>query len=125
MNGQSARSTTAVIDLTAVMAPPTRQRTRTIYKLALTDAGAPDVPNQYVYLPAPTTPEYYLRFAIEGTSSICRQGSLWVNIPAPGEKFERSVFRQYKLRPDFNKTLHIDIPITTAGAFAFYTTYTP
>lgn len=107
------------------MAPPTRQGTRTIYKLALTDAGAPDVPNQYVYLPAPTTPEYYLRFAIEGTSSICRQGSLWVNIPAPGEKFERSNFRQYKLRPDFNKTLHIDIPITTAGAFAFYTTYTP
>jgi glycogen debranching enzyme len=29
------------------------------------------------------------------------------------------------LAPDFNRTIHIDIPITTAGAFAFYTTYTP
>lgn len=108
------------------MAPPqTRQSTRTVYQLPLTDAGAPDVPNQYVYLPPPTSPPYHLRFAIEGTSSICRDGALWVNIPAEGEEFKRSKFRQYKLEPDFNKTLHIDIPITTAGAFAFYTTYTP
>ncbi|KAJ9655240.1 bifunctional 4-alpha-glucanotransferase/amylo-alpha-1,6-glucosidase [Neophaeococcomyces mojaviensis] len=108
------------------MAPPqTRQGNRTIYQLPLTDAGAPDVPNQYVYLPAPTSPTYYLRFAVEGTSSICRQGSLWVNIPAEGEEFDRSRFREYKLEPDFNKTLHVDIPITTAGAFSFYTTYTP
>lgn len=108
------------------MAPPqTRQGSRTIYKLPLTDTGAPDVPNQYVYLPAPTTPPYHLRFAIEGTSSICREGSLWVNIPLEGEEFNRSKFRQYKLEPDFNKTIHVDIPITTAGAFSFYTTYTP
>lgn len=108
------------------MAPPqTRQSSRTIYQLPLTDAGAPDVLNQYVYLPAPTSPPYHLRFAIEGTSSICREGSLWVNIPLEGEEYDRSKYRQYKLEPDFNKTLHIDIPITTAGAFAFYTTYTP
>ena len=31
----------------------------------------------------------------------------------------------YRLHPDFNKTLEIDIPITSAGAFAFYVTYTP
>ena len=48
-----------------------------------------------------------------------------MNIPLEGEEFDRSKFRQYKLEPDFNKTLHIDIPITTAGAFSFYTTYTP
>ncbi|MDI1493541.1 MAG: bifunctional 4-alpha-glucanotransferase/amylo-alpha-1,6-glucosidase [Ramalina farinacea] len=29
------------------------------------------------------------------------------------------------LHPDFNGTLKIDVPITMAGAFAFYTTYTP
>ena len=80
-----------------------------------------DVPNEYVYLPAPTTPAYHLRLTIEGTSSICREGSLWVNIPAEGEEFDRSKFRQYKLEPDFNKTIHVDIPITQAGAFAFYT----
>ena len=30
-----------------------------------------------------------------------------------------------RLHPDFNRTLEIDIPIVSAGAFAFYTTYTP
>ncbi|KAK5091353.1 bifunctional 4-alpha-glucanotransferase/amylo-alpha-1,6-glucosidase [Lithohypha guttulata] len=108
------------------MAPPqTRQGSRTIYKLPLTDVGAPDVPREYVYLPAPTNPPYHLRIAIEGTSSICREGSLWVNIPAEGEQFDRNKFRQFKLQPDFNKTLHFDLPITMASAFAYYITYTP
>ena len=31
----------------------------------------------------------------------------------------------HRLCPDFNGTLRIDIPICQAGAFAFYTTYTP
>jgi glycogen debranching enzyme len=30
-----------------------------------------------------------------------------------------------RLSPDFNRTIEIDIPITSAGAFAFYTTYVP
>ena len=30
-----------------------------------------------------------------------------------------------RLHPDFNGTLKIDVPIATAGAFAFYTTYRP
>ncbi|EHY51845.1 Glycogen debranching enzyme [Exophiala dermatitidis] len=107
------------------MPPKTHQGTRQVYFLPLTDAGAPDVPHEYIYLPAPTDPAYYLRFAIEGTSSICRQGSLWVNIPEPGQAFDRNHFREYKLHPDFNRTLEIDIPITCAGAFSFYTTYTP
>ena len=29
-----------------------------------------------------------------------------------------------RLHPDFNKTLHVDVPIHLAGAFAFHTTYT-
>jgi glycogen debranching enzyme len=107
------------------MPPQTHQSTRQVYLLPLTDAGAPDVPNEYIYLPAPTDPAYTLRFAIEGTSSICRQGSLWVNFPLNGQPFERSRFHEFKLEPDFNRTLHVDIPITSAGAFSFYTTYTP
>ncbi len=31
----------------------------------------------------------------------------------------------FRLHPDFNGTLRIDVPIHIAGAFAFYTTYTP
>jgi len=107
------------------MPPKTHQGTRQVYLLPLTDLGAPEVPNEYIYLPAPTDPVYYLRFAIEGASSICRQGSLWVNIPEPGQRFDRNHFREFKLRTDFNRTLEVDIPITSAGAFSFYTTYTP
>ncbi|KAI4209235.1 MAG: hypothetical protein LQ351_007814 [Letrouitia transgressa] len=101
--------------------PPTRD----VYYLPLDDAGTPDVPGGYIYLPPPSQPAYLVRFAIEGTSSICRDGYLWVNIPEEGERFKRHDFRKYRLKPDFNKTLYIDIPIYYAGAFAFFTTYTP
>ena len=67
-----------------------------VYLLPLVDDGAPDVPGRYIYLPPPSEPAYVVRFAIEGTSSICRQGSLWVNIPASGEGFRRNNFREYK-----------------------------
>lgn len=119
------------------------QSSQEVYLLPLTDSGAPDVPGGYIYLPPPSNPAYVLRFAIEGTSSICRQGSLWVNIPVVGDPFQRDRFREYKwvssplshpqnivnrltrLSPDFNRTLEIDVPILVAGAFAFYTTYSP
>jgi glycogen debranching enzyme len=69
---------------------------QTVYLLPLTDMGAPDVPGTYIYLPPPTDPAYKIRFQIQGTSSICREGSLWVNIPLDGERFERSHYREYK-----------------------------
>lgn len=67
-----------------------------VYLLPLTDSGAPDVPGTYIYLPPPTEPPYCVRFQIQGTSSICSQGSLWVNIPAEGDEFERSQYREFK-----------------------------
>ena len=94
-----------------------------VYILPLTDKGAPDVPGEYIYLPPPSG--YIIRFAIEGASSICRFGTLWTNIPKPGELFDRHKFCGYKLHSDFNRTLSIDVPISLAGAFAFYITYTP
>lgn len=72
---------------------PTSQE---VYYLPLSDAGHPDVPGGYIYLPPPTVPVYIVRFAIEGTSSICREGSLWVNVPREGEKFNRQIFHEYK-----------------------------
>ncbi|RYP60216.1 hypothetical protein DL771_010599 [Monosporascus sp. 5C6A] len=94
-----------------------------VYVLPLKDDGAPDVPGEYIYLATRTDEPITIRFTIEGTSSICRQGSLWVNIPQKGSEFHRNRFREYKLIPDFNRTLEISIPIYSAGAFAFYTTY--
>ncbi|OJJ39871.1 hypothetical protein ASPWEDRAFT_151359 [Aspergillus wentii DTO 134E9] len=98
---------------------------RQVYLLPLKDNGSPDVPGGYVYLPPPTDPVYVLRFIIEGSSSICRGGSLWVNIPEDGMPFNRAVFRSFGLQPDFNKNIQIDIPINSPGSFAFYTTFSP
>jgi glycogen debranching enzyme len=68
---------------------------RQVYLLPLKDDGSPDVPGGYIYLPPPPKGGYVLRFIIEGTSSICRQGSLWVNIPEEGKPFERYSFREF------------------------------
>ena len=75
---------------------PKRQVTKDVYLLRLNDAGAPDVPNEYIYLPPPSDPPYQLRFEIEGTSSICRQGSLWTNIPRPGSSFQRDTYQEHR-----------------------------
>ncbi|KAK8056386.1 glycogen debranching enzyme [Apiospora rasikravindrae] len=83
----------------------------------------PDVPGEYIYLATRSSEPITVRFTIEGTSSICRQGSLWVNIPENGAEFHRDAFREFKLVPDFNRTIEISIPIYDAGAFAFYVTY--
>ncbi|KAF9884652.1 hypothetical protein FE257_001405 [Aspergillus nanangensis] len=95
------------------------------YLLPLKDDGSPDVPGGYIYLPPPTNPPYSVRFVIEGSSSICRDGVLWVNAPDHGKPFNRSSFRSFRLVPDFNKNIQIDIPITNPGSFAFYTTFSP
>lgn len=67
-----------------------------VYLLPLRDDGSPDIPGGYVFLPPPSDPSYVLRFVIEGTSSICRNGSLWVNIPPEGGQFDRTKFQQFK-----------------------------
>ncbi|PGH12691.1 glycogen debranching enzyme [Polytolypa hystricis UAMH7299] len=72
---------------------------REVFLLPLAGDGSPDVPGGYINLPPPTQPLYILRFFIEGTT--------------------------YGLKPGFNRTIAIDIPITTAGAFAYYLTYRP
>lgn len=103
--------------------PPKTKMSNEVYLLPLNDDGSPQVAGEYIYL-APSSPKpVTLRFAIEGTSSICRHGSLWVNIPEQGAAFCRDKFREFKLVPDFNRTIEISIPIFEAGAYAFYSTY--
>ncbi|KAK4560942.1 bifunctional 4-alpha-glucanotransferase/amylo-alpha-1,6-glucosidase [Recurvomyces mirabilis] len=106
---------------------PQQVHNNEVYLLPLKDDGSPDLPGEppYIYLKPPTTPAYSIRFEIDGTSSICRQGSLWVNIPGRGEHFDRKKFKEYKLRPSFNDVIKIDIPVHFAGAFSFYCSYTP
>ena len=80
----------------SIMSSSADTTSREVYLLPLDDNGVPQVPRQYIYLKAPTNPAYIVRFEIEGTSSICREGSLWVNIPEPGMPFRRDVFRCYE-----------------------------
>jgi glycogen debranching enzyme len=76
---------------------PTQLKTMNeVYLLPLLDDGSPDVPGGYIYLEPKSAAPITVRFAIEGTSSICRHGSLWVNINEPGEPFRRDVFREFK-----------------------------
>ncbi|KAJ5887595.1 Glycogen debranching enzyme [Penicillium taxi] len=96
-----------------------------VYLLPLKDDGSPDIPGGYIYLPPATGAGYILRFIIEGTSSICRQGSLWVNMPEEGSAFDRHSFRQFRLQPNFNQNIQLDISVTSAGSYAYYTTFTP
>ncbi|KAK5173455.1 bifunctional 4-alpha-glucanotransferase/amylo-alpha-1,6-glucosidase [Saxophila tyrrhenica] len=106
---------------------PQQVHDNTVYLLPLKDDGTPDLPGEppYIYLSPPTVPAYSVRFEIEGTSSITRQGSLWVNIPERHQPFDRKKFREIKLKPSFKDAIKIDIPIYCAGAFSFYCTYTP
>ncbi|CUS13214.1 unnamed protein product [Tuber aestivum] len=95
-----------------------------VYLLPLTDTGAPDIAGDHIGLPPPWEP-YTLRIAIEGASSITRNGSLWTNVPAKGENFGRNKFREFKLTPSFSRTLQIDVPIAVPGTFCYYITYDP
>ncbi|CAM1511767.1 Fc.00g092800.m01.CDS01 [Cosmosporella sp. VM-42] len=104
------------------MSPRTMTSTE-VYLLPLNDDGSPQIQGEYIYLAPKTADPVTVRFAIEGTSSICRKGSLWVNIPEKDDEFRRDNFREFKLTPDFNRTLEISIPIHHAGAYAFYTTF--
>jgi glycogen debranching enzyme len=78
------------------MGPPTMQ-SKEVYLLPLNDEGAPQVGDQnFISLQFPTSDPIWIRFCIEGTSSICNHGSLWVNIPEEGDEFQREKFRQFK-----------------------------
>lgn len=77
---------------------PQQVSNHTVHLLPLKDDGSPDVSGDpaYLYLAPPSHPAYSIRFQINGTSSICREGSLWVNIPKKGEQFGRKKFNEYK-----------------------------
>lgn len=67
----------------------------TVYVLTLKDDGSPDITGPIINLPPPREP-YILRFAIGGASPINRDGTLFINLPPPGEEFHREKFREFK-----------------------------
>lgn len=75
---------------------PRTMVSKDVYLLPLNDDGSPQVPGEYIYIAPRGDDPVTVRFTIEGTSSICRHGSLWVNIPDKGAEFRRDKFTQYK-----------------------------
>lgn len=67
-----------------------------VYLLPLNDDGSPQVAGEYIYIAPKSHDSFTVRFEIEGTSSICRHGRLWVNIPEHGVSFRRDKFREFK-----------------------------
>jgi glycogen debranching enzyme len=67
-----------------------------VYLLPLNDDGSPQVAGEYIYIAPKSRDPITVRFTIEGTSSICRHGSLWVNVPEEGVEFRRESFREFK-----------------------------
>lgn len=80
----------------ASVMPPEAVSYDEVYLLPLNDDGSPGVPGGYIYLSPKSNAPVIVRFAIEGTSSICRHGSLWVNINEEGVEFRRDCFREFK-----------------------------
>lgn len=78
------------------MPTPRTMTSSEVYLLPLNDDGSPQVAGEYIYLAPRYGDPITVRFAIEGTSSICRHGSLWVNIPEKGNEFRRYKFREIK-----------------------------
>ena len=76
--------------------PPKTMVSNEVHLLPLNDNGSPQVAGEYIYIAPKTRDPVTIRFAIEGTSSICRHGSLWVNIPKKGDQFRRDQFREFK-----------------------------
>lgn len=74
---------------------PGTMTSREVFLLHLNDDGSPDVAGEYIYLAPQSRDPVTVRFVIEGASSICRHGSLWVNIPGKDEEFRRDKFREF------------------------------
>ena len=69
-----------------------------VYLVPLNDDGSPQTAPgpSYMYIEFKSDDPVTLRFCIEGTSGICRHGSLWVNVPEEGNEFQRESFREFK-----------------------------
>ena len=92
--------------------------------MALDDVGAPALDGQYIKLPAPYEP-YTLRFQIDETAVIARQGTFYTNYPEPGKDFVRSRYTSTPIQSKSSGSIYIDVTIDQPGAFSWYVEYTP
>ncbi|TFY77346.1 hypothetical protein EWM64_g6668 [Hericium alpestre] len=97
--------------------PPIR-----VYELPLEADGGPSKDRAYIRLPPAYTP-YVLRVSLEAGTPPARNGVFKTNFPLDGGVFDRSRFAERRLPTDFSKPIQIDLPISHAGAFAYWIEY--
>ncbi|THH18461.1 hypothetical protein EW146_g2524, partial [Bondarzewia mesenterica] len=93
-----------------------------VYELALEADGGPSKDIAYIRLPPATTP-YILRVSLDAGTPASKNGVFKTNFPLEGGKFDRDNFCERKLPNDFSKPIEIDLPISHAGAFAYWVEY--
>ncbi|KIY52794.1 glycoside hydrolase family 13 protein [Fistulina hepatica ATCC 64428] len=93
-----------------------------VYVLQLDADGGPSKHRSYIRLPPAYIP-YVLRVSIEAGMPPSKNGVFKTNFPLDGGKFQRDRFTERKLPTDISKPIHVDLPISHAGAFVFWVEY--
>ncbi|KAG6868797.1 hypothetical protein C0993_010427, partial [Termitomyces sp. T159_Od127] len=93
-----------------------------VYELHLDTDGGPHKDRSYIRLPPAYVP-YVLRVSIDPGTPAARNGVFKTNFPLDGGIFGRDRFAERKLPIDYSKSIHIDLPISHAGAFVYWVEY--
>ncbi|CAL1714662.1 unnamed protein product [Somion occarium] len=93
-----------------------------VYELQLDPDGGPNKDRSYMRLP-PAYKPYVLRVSIEAGTPAAKNGVFKTNFPLDGGRFSRDHFPERKLPTDFSKPIRVDLPISHAGAFAYWVEY--
>ncbi|KZP16628.1 glycoside hydrolase family 133 protein [Athelia psychrophila] len=93
-----------------------------VFELRLDADGGPLKESSYIRLPPAYIP-YILRVSIDAGTPASKNGVFKTNFPLDGGRFGRDQFTARKLPTDFSKPIQVDLPISVAGAFVYWTEY--
>jgi glycogen debranching enzyme len=93
-----------------------------VYELPLEPDGGPSKSREYIRLPPAVVP-YILRVSLEAGTPASRNGVFKTNFPLDGGAFDRNKVAERKLPTNVSKPIQIDLPISHAGAFAYWVEY--
>ncbi|KAF8584023.1 glycoside hydrolase family 133 protein [Ramaria rubella] len=93
-----------------------------VYELQLDPDGGPNKDRAYIRLPPPYRP-YVLRVTLDAGTPASKNAVLKTNFPLDGGRFARDKFVEKKLPNNFSKPIHVNLPISHAGAFVYWVEY--
>ncbi|KZT27841.1 glycoside hydrolase family 133 protein [Neolentinus lepideus HHB14362 ss-1] len=93
-----------------------------VFELRLDPDGGPDKDKSYLRLPPAEIP-YILRVTLDAGTPASKNGVFRTNFPLDGGRFSRDRFVERKLPTNISKPIQVDLPISHAGAFAYWVEY--